>query len=247
MKPHIFFTLFIIFVSCNRKAQLQNPFTGDELDLPYLIEECGTYHPTFLEKKNVNKALFEHFERKGVPLQEEYLYEDENISFLVDGYNVEKKIGYIWITATCLESDAIENIIIENFKSILETKKHENKEDSLALRREIDTLEKIFYVPPKIGLSLAEVRYILGKQEKGELFIALINHFDERYSLPYNHLRKIYYKPKNQRKAYDKLQKNMNKIEQKRLKRKRKALVRDMNNYFFWSKNKSNILVNFLK
>ena len=236
MKTHIFFLFFIVFASCNRKAHLENPFTGDELYLPYDIDECGVGLPIVLEKKSVNKALFTNFERKGIPLEQKYLYEDENISFLVDGYNAEKKIGYIWITEACLEADAISNNIIENFKYSMEAGRYESEEDSLALRRDIDTLEKMFYVPPKIGLSLAEVKYILDKQEKGELFIALINHFDERYSLPYNHLRKIYYKPKNQRKTHSELEQDMNEIEQKRLKRKRKTLVRDMNTYYFWSR-----------
>ena len=94
MKNYTFLILIIILASCNRKIYLQNPFTGDELYLPYDIDECGVGLPIFLEKKSVNEALFENFERKKIPLQKKYLYEDKNVSFLVDGYNAEKKIGY---------------------------------------------------------------------------------------------------------------------------------------------------------
>lgn len=237
MKSHIFFILLIILASCNRKAHLQNPFTGDELYLPYYIEECGSELPIILEKAAVKKALFAHFERKGIPLKEKYLYEDENISFLLDGYNAEKKIGYIWITEACLEMDAMENMIIEDLKEAGEFKMYGNQ-DSLSFYQNIDTLEQMFYVPPKVGLSLTEVKYILDKQEKGEVFIALINHFDERYSLFDDHLHKIYDKPKNKRKTNGQLSEHLDKIEQKRLKQRQKALVRDMNIYYFWSRKR---------
>ncbi|MEZ4886315.1 MAG: hypothetical protein R3E32_16385 [Chitinophagales bacterium] len=344
MKYKILFLLpsiLLFFTTCHKNLSLQNSFNGDLVDLPYHTEECGTLFPIFLKRKVVRKEVFSSLKRKGIDLQPDYLYADGDISFVVDGFDPKKKIGYIWMDESVLDFDAIDfyfysfsgnipafeaynhpkelaemllqysrtsdslRVRIENtlnmldsvvqnqtlqsiveqhihegiyweattrqikecveFPTITDTTKREELIDICLLKQKmaryasgwnepntifeeiydrvlkLENKDSIQQILNEVAdsfhshrLSFSEAQYLLEKQKKGELFIAMINNFDERYNLPFDHSHDHRNGPKMNR-DYKSRNEYLQRIEAKRLKKKLKKLLQDLNSYVSWS------------
>ncbi len=76
---------------------LVNPFTFEKLDVPFMPAMFGTGLPARLKAKEAREAISKIFQEEGIELDTNYHYKKDGINIKLDGYDVERKVGYVWI------------------------------------------------------------------------------------------------------------------------------------------------------
>jgi len=202
---------------------VQNPFNEENADLPYYTEECGSESPYFLDREWIQTEIISTLKQKGILLEQDYLFQKDSVSVVLDGYDPKSRIGYIWINEDNLEFDlmdysSVEEVILKEVQELYESNPNEN-------------------------LSFAEAEYFFEKQRKGELFVALINNLNPKYNLDFYDLKGYRDSPKMQRKYHQSDDKDyydsVTKFKQKKLVKKMRNLVRDMERYVDWCQGNS--------
>ncbi len=199
---------------------VQNPFNEESANLPYYTEECTTEFPYFLDRELVQKEIVAALKRKGILLKSNYLFQKDSVSVLLDGYDLNNRIGYIWIEEDNLEFDLVDYSWVED--------------DSV-----LKGIQEVYVGNSSKNLSFDEAQYFFDKQEEGELFVALINNFNPKYNLDFYDLRSYRDSPKIKRKYHKFVNKgyynSVEKFKRKKLAKKIKNLVRDIKKYVDWA------------
>jgi len=76
---------------------LFNPFLYENLGIPYSPPTCGNGLLSYISKKDAREVINKVFEEEGIKLQENYYYKSDSITTVVDGFNPDLNIGYIWL------------------------------------------------------------------------------------------------------------------------------------------------------
>ncbi|MBI3099362.1 MAG: hypothetical protein HYY93_14145 [Planctomycetes bacterium] len=138
------------------KPPSRNPFAVAESGLPFQTSPFGTGAPERLEEKLVRRIADRIFKEAGYTLRRYHPYDRDGVSFVADGYDPEKKVGYVHGTWETLDQDAIVHW------DRAEGEKAPPAED-----------------PKK--LSLAEATRMESRAVKDREFIAVISAFDSRF------------------------------------------------------------------
>jgi len=106
------------------KKKLRNPFTITQGGLPHVFPSCGTCEPTYIKDK-VAKGIIERvFKEEGFTLEKNYHFKKGKSSFIVDGYDLKRNIGYVFAGGHNLENDAVHRWWMQR-KHFLENKPEE--------------------------------------------------------------------------------------------------------------------------
>ncbi len=136
------------------ERKLENPFTVERSGLPHRTSSFGTGAPSRIEEARARELIERIFSDAGFALKRDQPWTRGDISFVADGYDSEKKVGYVWGTYQRLDRDAI---ISWN-----------------------DPKEGADAADPKM-LSLKEARQLEESAARDKEFIALITPFDKRF------------------------------------------------------------------
>ncbi len=78
-------------------AKTENPFQLSQSGLPFQTSPFGAGMPSYLSEEQARRVIDKVFAESGYHLREHLPFTDgENISFVADGYDPDKKIGYVW-------------------------------------------------------------------------------------------------------------------------------------------------------
>jgi hypothetical protein len=93
--------------SCVRSDTLRNPFPISLSGLPYHTNAFGTGAAERLHDRDARAVLEKVFELQGVNLQRDFVFRRGNISIQVDGFDPDRKIGYVFVPLGRLGEGAI--------------------------------------------------------------------------------------------------------------------------------------------
>jgi len=91
--------VFMGSISCLSQNTTENPFIVKHTGLPYRAPSCGNGMPSRISPKLAQEVIEEVFAEEGVLLQKNYAIEKEGVKLIVNGYNEQLKIGYVWMNA----------------------------------------------------------------------------------------------------------------------------------------------------
>ncbi len=80
-----------------KQDSLFNPFPFERLGVPYMPAFFGTGMPSRLRGEEARATINQVFAEEGINFQENYHYKNDSISVVLDGYNPDANIGYIWL------------------------------------------------------------------------------------------------------------------------------------------------------
>ncbi len=104
-----FLFIGIITVSCSSKKVKQdnNPFTFEKTGLPVQTSFCGVGLPDLISSDLADNIIGQVFRDNGFKLTKNYLYKTDSSSFVLNGYDKNKKTGYVYLEYNNLEDDAV--------------------------------------------------------------------------------------------------------------------------------------------
>ncbi len=176
-----------------------NPFTFELSGLPHQTSPFGTGQPSYLEDKVARDVIDKVFREAGFPLQPDSLYKQDGVSVRLDGYDPQKKVGYVFARYSNLEDDAIvkwwkrsdfrnngeidlreiewiskglPDELVKEGKGIQEIKDPEQRK--LAYQAFLEKLAAH-------RLSLPEIHVLEEKGAEKKEFIAVISQYDRRF------------------------------------------------------------------
>lgn len=188
------------------KGPLINPFRVALSGLPYRTYPCGTGQPHYLDEAIARRAIEETFQKAGYHLAARHRYHQGDVALAADGYDVEKKVGYVVAYYANLSNDAIISWRHPNSRA-----NAEEAMDRLVGRISDDAMMATFVAeiqaakklpdPAKRGtayrailvqagqhnVSLAEMKQLEEPVANHQDFVAVISLFDPRF-----HVRPVY-------------------------------------------------------
>lgn len=190
----------------------ENPFALSHSGLPHRTSLEGD-QATWRVQEDIARELIERvFREEGVVLNPAHAYEDNEIAFQADGFDPGRKIGYVlagpgnlepdalidWLTAAVQRQDASPELVQSYLETMRESLPENLRAQADAALRFTDVKaqqEAIQYIRGEMWrqsgagrkrLSLEEARALERKAAAGEEFIAVISHYDPRFTAP-NH------------------------------------------------------------
>lgn len=76
---------------------LVNPFTFENLRVPYRPASFGTGMASRLKGDEARAVINKVFQEEGIDLEKNYFYKKDSISVVLNGFNADLNIGYVWI------------------------------------------------------------------------------------------------------------------------------------------------------
>ncbi len=188
------------FGSANsEEATSGNPLSVANSGLPFATSAFGTGQPTRLEEGLARRTIHQIFKKEGYAMKSPYTYQKNGISFEADGYDPDKKVGFIFTGWKNLDIDGIRRWWVQQEKTDPETLlgavlKRSREPDAPALKKAFaeaqkiqdkadraEAMEKVLeqYSTPRV--SLEELRKLEQQPEVDKDFIAVISQFDRRF------------------------------------------------------------------
>jgi hypothetical protein len=75
--------------------------------LPYRTSPYGTGQPQRIDSELARRAIRRVFEQEGYKLQPSYHYMHDHVAFIADGFDVAKKVGFVFADWKNLDTDAV--------------------------------------------------------------------------------------------------------------------------------------------
>lgn len=184
-------------------AAVANPFTLEASGLPYVSPDFGTGAPRYLEDDIAREVIERVFRKAGFPLKPRQQYDRNGVTFIADGYDADRHVGYVFASEENLDDDALgwqpepgQHDLI-NYRLDALAYWAEQVGDTARLKeiRSVQQLpdpakRKAAYRallardrPTK--LSLAEAQRLISKGPSRGEFIAVISNYDARLIVPY--------------------------------------------------------------
>lgn len=135
-------------------APKANPFTLEHSGLPYETSSFGTGQPGRLSEEQARGVIERIFRDAGYALTKDVRIARGDVSFTADGYDAEKKVGFVWVAGARADSD----MIVSWRKPEVETP-----------------------ATDPARLSLKEAAELEARAVKEREFIALISPYDRRF------------------------------------------------------------------
>lgn len=79
------------------KDTLGNPFPFESMGVPYIPASFGTGLPSRIKSEDAREVINKVFKEEGLKLEQQYMYNKDGVKVLLDGYNPELQIGYVWV------------------------------------------------------------------------------------------------------------------------------------------------------
>jgi len=76
---------------------LFNPFTFKRLSVPFMTAMFGTGMPERLKSNEARTVINRVFEEEGINLEKNYYYKKDSIKVILDGFDADLNIGYVWV------------------------------------------------------------------------------------------------------------------------------------------------------
>lgn len=181
-----------------------NPFTLETSGLPHVSSGFGVGEPNYLEEELAREVIERVFRQAGYRFTPNYEYVKDDVACIADGYDPQRRVGYVYADYRSLDRDAegalsmleistadIETVdfLLDDLASEFEYKNDRAKcERVRALQRIEDPAARraafLNYTkenrPDK--LSLAEAQALVDSKPHDNEFIAVVSHFDERFT-----------------------------------------------------------------
>ncbi|HEX5445381.1 MAG TPA: hypothetical protein VFW87_16265 [Pirellulales bacterium] len=190
--------------SLSTQAVTRNPFTPDTWGLPKFCPACGTHSPRYLDSETAREAIELSFAKAGCELVRRYPFARDGITFIADGYDPVRHVGYVYLTYDSLNVDAFTTALrggpgsTEDLELWLgELAIDAQQDNDAALFQEVQAIDRLADREERfraIGdivsrdcptrLSLAEATKLAARAEKTGEFVAVISNFDLRFALP---------------------------------------------------------------
>lgn len=103
---HIHLLQLFLFIP-SPPSELHNPFDISFVNLPRVLPSCGTdrVNNIYLTRKYVVPTVERVFKEENILLKQNVTYQNDGIQCILDGYNAQHKIGYIWLDTDNLARD----------------------------------------------------------------------------------------------------------------------------------------------
>ncbi len=132
-----------------------HPFTVAESGLPFRTSPFGTGAPSRLDEAKAREVISRVFAQEGYRLSRDVPYDRNGVAFIADGYDAEKKVGFVFATHKRLDADGV-----------------------LSWNNEGQP-------PPEAKdpsrISLGEAKALEDRAASDREFIAVISHYDRRF------------------------------------------------------------------
>lgn len=180
----------------------KNPLTVAQSGLPYRAPSYGTGLPQYVDDDLARRTLSRLFREAGYQLQSGYQYDRDGISFVADGYDAKKNVGYVFANWGNLDHDGILRWWARgkemDTRGLLEAiLKYARTEEDKVLKKEFEescaiedpekreaALQAVLarYSAPR--LSLAEARVLEEGNAEEQGFVAIVSKWDRRFASP---------------------------------------------------------------
>ncbi len=206
MKNKIFnYMVFLLFVmlfqtACSQKKvdQTKNPFTFEKTGLPHQTFFCGVGLPDLISTDLAENVIGQIFKENGFQLTKNYLYQKDSSSFILNGYDKNHQIGYVYLDYGNLEDDGIIPWEEDSFAMFNESFEEPNRTSpKIAKEREFQNLKA--WLASQSGANIKNMinymnRNLLASEK--ELVAAVKKTNDEKF------LRSAYIKLYQKQKKY---------------------------------------------
>lgn len=187
-----------------------NPFCVAVSGLPHQTSPYGTGVPNYVEADFARRVIEKVFSDAGYTMQQDVQYDDNGVAFSVDGYDAEKKVGFVVGGWGNLDNDALvhwhlmrsgdDDDFSAQASSLEQSLNYPSASDSdkqivrdiQAARKQPDLAKRsaafksILDRYSKSMLSLEEIEELESRALEGSDFIAVISTFDQRFIRPWN-------------------------------------------------------------
>lgn len=186
-----------------QRRVVRNPFTPETWNLPRYIAPCGFHSPQYLDSEIAREAIEQAFAEAGCELVRRCPFERDGITFIADGYDPVRQVGYVYLTHDNLNVDAFTTTPRGGRRS---TEQVEVWLDELSFDAQQDNDAALFQEVQAIGrledpeerfraacdivsrdrptrLSLAEAKKLTARAETTGEFVAVISNFDPRFAV----------------------------------------------------------------
>lgn len=185
----------------------ENPFRVERSGLPHQVSYFGNGAPQYIDDELARRAIEQVFLDAGYDLSANEPFTDEGISFVADGYDKEKQVGYILAGWRNLDRDAFDGCTAIEVKpgdtaaavsALLDLAEGSSEYASLldqaeAARRIPDpdrreaALQALLTEYGRDRISLAEMQLLEDRTPRTKRFVAVISHVDDRLQLRFSY------------------------------------------------------------
>lgn len=180
-----------------------NPLCNVVSGLPHQTSPYGTGVPDYVDGDLARRVIEKVFSGAGYVLQENVQYDKDGVAFKLDGYDANKKVGFVVGDWGNLDNDALirwhlqrtEGDIVTQIgnleRSLAQSTNEDEKQflrDIQAARQQADSAKRnagfqsILDRYGKSLLSLKEIEQLETRALEGSEFIAVISKFDQRFT-----------------------------------------------------------------